>query len=386
MRTLLLLLVVFLGHFCVDFFMGIWPVYKSVAGLDLVTAGVVFGLAGLFGDSMQLVTGVLGDKGYRKRSTLLGILLGAAMIWGLTTTRPLPLFMSIYAMFIGSALFHPNAAAIVSGLSERRKGMMMSIFASGGFLGLAIGPRLFAKYYDQLQPWMMLLPVVVLCLIGLLLKVQESGKRERTLRQQVAECREALSFHGRSIRLLWAAQASLAAATYGWSFLIPDLLLSKGYSGAMAMGGAHFWMIFGCALVVIPIGMLSDRIGQRRVILTAGALTVALWYMFLALPPMAGWISVPYLFVMGSALGVMNPLIVAYGNRLIPNLAGSVSALLMGGAWCFGYLGITVASLLPGLFSNNATVHALQLFGLFIVVPPLMAVLLSRTTVQESVA
>ena len=77
MRSVFLLFYVFLAHFCVDFYMGVWPVYKSVAGIDLATAGIIFGLVGFFGDGLQLVTGIVGDRGYRRRGVLLGVLLAA---------------------------------------------------------------------------------------------------------------------------------------------------------------------------------------------------------------------------------------------------------------------------------------------------------------------
>ena len=64
------LLLFWCGHFLIDFMIGIWPVYKTLAGMDLRVAGVMTAVAVAFGEGSQLFFGPFGDYGY-KRSILI---------------------------------------------------------------------------------------------------------------------------------------------------------------------------------------------------------------------------------------------------------------------------------------------------------------------------
>src|SRR5439155_13718275 len=82
---------------------------------------------------------------------------------------------------IGVAAFHPQAAAIASGLSERRA-LAMSIFVTGGTLGFSLGP-LFAVsivgWFGLERTWIAAVPGLLMA--GLLLawfaRVQSQARR-----------------------------------------------------------------------------------------------------------------------------------------------------------------------------------------------------------------
>ncbi len=46
-----------LAHFLVDFMIGIWAIYKTIAHLDLFLAGVISGVGAFIGEGMQIFFG-----------------------------------------------------------------------------------------------------------------------------------------------------------------------------------------------------------------------------------------------------------------------------------------------------------------------------------------
>lgn len=62
------LALLFVSHLILDFFTGIWPIYKTIAQIDLAKAGLIAGLSGFIGEFLQIFFGYFSDRGYRKKS------------------------------------------------------------------------------------------------------------------------------------------------------------------------------------------------------------------------------------------------------------------------------------------------------------------------------
>ena len=124
--------------------------------------------------------------------------------------------------------------------------------------------------------------------------------------------------------------------------------------------------ILGSALTMIPAGYLCDRYGQKKVLLTVLALASSLLFLFLtskALP--FGW-TIGLLAALGAFLGIINPIIVSWGNRLVPESPSTVSAILMGFAWCVGNLGTTITACLSKFFVEQPIAHAILIMALLL--------------------
>jgi hypothetical protein len=67
------------GHFAVDCCTGIWPVYKTLAQLDLSKAGLIAMAGSMTGNGLQLAFGLLADRGWRKRLLVAGLALSGAV-------------------------------------------------------------------------------------------------------------------------------------------------------------------------------------------------------------------------------------------------------------------------------------------------------------------
>jgi FSR family fosmidomycin resistance protein-like MFS transporter len=50
------------GHFAVDCCTGIWPVFKTLAHLDIVRAGLIATAGSMAGNGLQVAFGLLADR------------------------------------------------------------------------------------------------------------------------------------------------------------------------------------------------------------------------------------------------------------------------------------------------------------------------------------
>jgi FSR family fosmidomycin resistance protein-like MFS transporter len=68
---------------------------------------------------------------------------------------------------LGGAAFHPPAAALAHRLGGDRPGMAMSVYITGGTLGFALGPLMFAPFAERFGlAWTPLLALPGLVVIG----------------------------------------------------------------------------------------------------------------------------------------------------------------------------------------------------------------------------
>ena len=138
-------MVLMLGHFTVDMYAGLLPVLYPLLTdrfeLDLATLGLVtLAYSGVASVSQPLF-GWLADR-YGTRLT------GLALLWtrlsfatiGFAPTFPILLLLAA-AAGLGSGAFHPfgalNASAVIE---EGQRNVAMSIYVTGGTVGVAMGP------------------------------------------------------------------------------------------------------------------------------------------------------------------------------------------------------------------------------------------------------
>lgn len=362
------LLVMSLGHFIVDMMLGIWPLYKTMFHIDLAVAGIIAGICPFVGEGMQIVFGTLGDKGYRKALAMCGVLAA-----GMNTLLPYSQnYFIIFCLYlftcIGSGAFHPSAVAVVSGLTEKRKSLFIAVFSTGGALGMAFSQLSFAEVITRYDGDTFFLMIPSLLLGGYLLASAAPGFHGQPAQPGRRYGFAAMTklFQNRDLLILYLTQVCNSTIFWGLIFLLPDVLISKGYEGWISLGAGHFFYIIGGALVLIPGGYLADRYSTKAVVFCSSITGLILFYSFLLFPMLPDLAVLSILFCLGAALGVITPVIVAHGNKLMPSRPGLVSAFLMGLVWCVAEaLGPGGGGLLTKCFTEDAPVKALLTFGIF---------------------
>ena len=379
------LAIVWIGHFLVDMMLGIWPVYKTLAHLDLAVAGLISGACAFLGEGLQLLFGVLSDKGYRKYLILGGVLAATASTFFVYTDNYLCFFALYLVTCIGSGAFHPCAASLVSDLPSSRKGLLQAIFASGGGLGLALSQIIFMSVHFSSgghTPWLVL-PAIIL--MGLTLFSGFSRQQPTGLKSHGGIDFKGIFelFRQKNLRMIYFTIVCSTAMLWAVIFLLPDMLSSRGYESWLAFGGGHMAFILGGAIMIMPAGYLADRYSGKNVIMTALILAISLFYTFLFLPLASDYVVLTLLFTLGACISVVNPIGIAMGTRLFPKNKGVISAILMGLAWCMSEgIGQTGGGLLTKCFETDSAAKALSILGSLFIVAIITASQLPR--IQEN--
>ena len=359
------LFILWLSHFLVDFMIGVWPVYKTIAGLDLAVVGVLTAVCVMTGEGLQLLFGQMSDKGYRNTLIVFSLVFVSAPCFFPFASDLISLFCVLLIASIASGAFHPAAVSLAGSFSKRKKGVLIAIFASGGSLGMAVSQLGYTFALNSLngKTWILVLPFILLPLIVIYFDLLPKAERKEG-RGGISLVAVREFFKNRELSLLYCLQLSSQTVVWAFIFLLPDILKDRGYESGIALGGGHFFYCMGGALMIIPSGWLADRFSYRSVLVSACSMGAVLFYsvlFFKGLDPVFLAVS---LFLLGASIGVINPVSVAYGYKLMPEKPGVVSAMLMGFVWIIAEgVGQGGSGVLTKFFTDDAPAKAMAVLG-----------------------
>ena len=339
------------AHFTNDLYANFLPVYlpllREKLDLNLTLVALLSSAFTVTASFFQLVFGLISDRVPRWNFALLGPLMTGAFM---SLVGVLPSYGAVLGALglsaLGTAMFHPQATALSGRLFAGRKGLYVSLFISAGMLGFSLGPALMALLLNALSLEASPLALLPLAGMGLVLArllqgvtttatttttttaaASSSPPREAT-EPSASNPGEGTGGRG-ALALLWGLVVLRHTVLLSFLTFLVILLQGRGFdylAGSLSL--------VGFLLVSVPAGLLgghlSDRFGRWPV--TA----FTLWTGFLAMLGFlltSGWPSLALLLLGGGLLSASNPVIVAHAQELLPESAGTASALVMGVAW-----------------------------------------------------
>jgi FSR family fosmidomycin resistance protein-like MFS transporter len=396
-RTVGTFIAVVIAHVMVDFMgMSVWPVYKTLAGLDVAKAGWIATVVAMSGTALQPLFGSIADRFGARRIILLGalltsfaLLLGPLADYQATLNRLLPTLFGLSGFYIvvfiilaagrlGQDMFHPAGAGLAGSFSARRGSTFLAVFIAVGSIGFGLSQIAFRTAYNNLghHTEVLLIPAAIFWMfVWVWCRPIEALHTERI--SVIASLRSLRPVAGQ-ILALFLILAISSGVLSGLFFLMPEFIHEKGYPAWIGQGGAFGLLIFGATVFMIPMGHLADRIGRRRTLIAMTILSAISYHAIVRLT-----LPVPAFVVLcvvgGAFLGTVNPLGVAFGQRIAPRENVSiVSAILMGWAWCLASTVPSIAGELYTHLGNNAS-KALMLLGSANVLMVLLGFLLPKT-------
>jgi FSR family fosmidomycin resistance protein-like MFS transporter len=302
--------------------------------LSLATAGTLTMLFQMAASVAQVGFGHLADRWRPRVLVMLGPLVAVAVLSlvGLSTSKGM-LAAILLVGGLGTAAFHPPAAALAHRLGGDRQGLAMSVYISGGSLGFALGPLLFAPFAERFGiQWTPLLAIPgLMVIVFFLLRVPpipyhaSSGGGVRALRP-----------YAKPLTLLYTIVVLRTLTSLGFATFVPVMLTRRGMSVAQAGAAISFYLFFS-GVGGFSGGPLADRHGPRKVI--ALSLVAACPFLVVA-PLLTGWPFIVVLAIGGLFLQSTLPVNVTFGQSLAPVSAATVSSLMMGFAWGTGRLSV----------------------------------------------
>ena len=262
--------------------------FKEIAedlNLSLVQIGTVWGIVPLAGIFVVLIGGLLSDRFGTKRIITTGCLLAgvAGILRGLSTD-----FVTLSAtMFLFGLLMVITAPAMIRACSTwfsgQRLGLANGVLAMSMGLGFLLGSMLSATVLSPLLGgWrnVLFLYGAVSIVIGILwsLTRKEPGRDESSaLSADTVSFRQSLS-HVVRIRRVWIIGLILigqVGCVQGLLGYLPVYLREIGWTPATADGALALFHA-ASTIATVPIVLLSDRLGSRKVVLFAATLMTAI--------------------------------------------------------------------------------------------------------------
>jgi FSR family fosmidomycin resistance protein-like MFS transporter len=344
-------------HMMVDGYGNIYapllPLLAPKLGLSLAMAGTLTMLYQMAASVAQVGFGHIADRWRPRLLVMTGpvVAVGVLSFVGAAPTVTI-LAVVLIAGGLGGAMFHPPAAALAHRLGGERAGLAMSVHITGGTLGFALGPLLFAPFAEHLGlAWTPLLAIPGLVVIAFFLRRVPPIELHHTGKAGLS----ALRPYARPLSILYVIVVLRTLTSLAFATFVPTMLTRRGLSVSEA-GAIAAAYLFATGVGGFAGGPVADRIGPRNVI--AASLVLATPFL-VAAPLLSGWAFTVALCAGGFFLQSTLPVNVTFGQALAPVSAATVSSLMMGFAWGMGGLSVPFV----GAFADRYGIER-ALFGL----------------------
>ena len=353
--TLKTFIAISVAHALADCAGGVWPMFKKLAEIDLRAAGVIATVGTIIGCTLQPFFGHWADRGRARTCVLLGAWLAmASLLFGpiarYLDVNSLPVWGLLLVIMVtirtGQAMYHPAGASLAGSTATKRRSTFVSLYIMCGMIGFSLSHLSFSVVYDWLDQrteWLFVPLGLVMLGVGWWCRPRESKHEEPP---SLGAMLRPLWNLRRKLFALYIMLSLVSGVGFGWIFIMPEFAEGKEYATWIVNGGGMLAMVFGSAVVIIPVAMLADRFGRKRVIIVTLTIGIALFYLVVAGPRLPEWAFLALLFLAGGFTGCPNPLGVAHGQALDVKHSSMITGVLMGLAWALGAIGPTIVGFL----------------------------------------
>lgn len=323
-------------------------------GLSLLQIGAIWGVGSASGILTGLIGGSLGDRfGAKRTLELTCLLVGVAgALRGLSgsfATLTVTVFLFGFLIQAIPTNVHKTCA---TWFSARRLGLANSIVSMGMALGFLVGSMISASV---LSPWLGgwrnvlffygLISIAISVLWHFIRPIP--GKAPSASNASAVPLRQALSHvvRLRSVWLLGLVMLGIGGCIQGMLGYLPLYLREIGWPATGADGAlAAFHGI--STIFVVPLALLSDRLGSRKAVLIAATLmtTIGVGLLSIARGP-AVWVSVAVAGIVRDGFMAILITMIIETKGVGVTLAGTAVGLVM----AFSRLG----GLISPLFGNS---------------------------------
>ena len=268
---------------------------------------------------------------------------------------------------LGVAAFHPEAAANAGNCLPERRSQAMAVFALGGYLGQFFGPIYIGwvtEHYNlQSLVWSMIPGFAWLVFLFALLRSPTRGCPRAASRLETARLGtkdstiRVLSENGGPVSLLILIGTLRVVAASGVPLSLAFLLDPQGQNPTQAS--------FPIAAMYFGIGaggastFFLKPMQERRVM---WSLPICAGPFLILIPFTTDYWMVLTVGLSGFCLGETLPILISYGQRLIPKGQRVASSLTMGVTWGAG--GLLVPLVVHFLKDRNLETMAFLLYGI----------------------
>ncbi|EAX48306.1 major facilitator superfamily MFS_1 [Thermosinus carboxydivorans Nor1] len=313
------------------------PYFKAKFGLSYAQVSAIALVQNLTSSVSQPLFGYFTDKKSRPWLMPAGCFLsGAAMVASLLAPAYWLVLTFTALCGFGVAAFHPEGAKSANRLSGAAKGKGVSLFAVGGNAGFAVGSLFMAFLLaddraDRLLLY--LLPFIVLAV--LLYRLTKLLPRQSPDRVAVAGGLKAAV--SSPVLIILGIVFLRATVTAGISTFLPLYYVSFLHGDPLYASSLLTVYLAGGAVGTLFGGILSDRLGSKRVMVWSILPVSVLLFMFKSVE---GWIVFVVLVVASALLSAAFASSLVLAQNMLPGNVGMASGLTIGFSVGLGSMGV----------------------------------------------
>jgi FSR family fosmidomycin resistance protein-like MFS transporter len=331
-----------LGHYTVDMYAGVipvlYPLLTAKFDLKLSTVGLVsLAYSGASSISQPLFGWIADRFGTR----YIGLALAwTAIMFAVIGFAPSFGVLLIFAALagIGSGAYHPmgavNARAVIN---DAQRNTAMSVYVTGGTLGVASGPLVAAAifYFFDIQGTAVMLVPGLCTAVWMLFEMRSISKRFMN------RARSAFTAPPVPLRQLAIVICMMALRSWtisGMQAYIPTWYKEMGYS-SLFYSALVTVLLVSTALGTVGSGTIADKRGRKFPLVMSSLLSVPTLLLFAQFPGRGAFVTAALIgFLAASTL----PLLLVIAQELMAGRAGLASGLIMGLGFTMSAIGIPI--------------------------------------------
>ncbi len=364
------LVTLMLGHFTVDSYVGVLPVLYPLLihrfQLNLETIGIVtLAYTGMASVSQPLF-GILADR-YGTRLTGLALAWTAATFATIGFAPTFPLLVGMAALSgLGSGAFHPFGALTVRGLLPARgANTAMSVYVTGGTVGVAAGPLigiLLVALFGLHGTLLTILPGTVIAAYLLVAMRPRRASMGKSAAPSQTDWRRSLALVPLATTV--GVMASRNCTVFTLQSFTPTWYHELGYQ-PWFYGPLVTTLVLSSALGTVGCGALADRFGRKAVIIASLVASIPAVLLFVLVPGPLGFV---WAVLVGFLAASTAPLTLMIAQELMVGRAGLASGLVLGLAFVTGAIGVPVTGAIADRVGLQAAL-ALQIAVVLATIP-----------------
>jgi FSR family fosmidomycin resistance protein-like MFS transporter len=357
----------------VNFLPALMPLLIQKMNLSLALAGSLVTIRAIASFLTQPAVGYISDRTEMRLFVLFGPLV-TGIFNGLLGIAPSYWSLALCLIMggIGHSALHPQAAAMIGDIGRRRAGFFMSVWMIGGTLGMALGPLMITVTVSIFGLRGTIYTIVLAVIITVFLMRFAPRSASRKDLADGYSLRTHLFPKIGSLAVLWVLTVIRTATGVSFMNFLSVLLIQKGFP-LFTSGLAVSLFIGGGALGGFIGGILSDRVGRKKVMLASFLLSPVALLLFLKTH---GIPSLGLLVIGGICMWGTAPVLIVAAQEIAPESRTLVSSMIMGVGWGVGSILVAVTGLLGDTIGLE---KALQ----WILVLPLIGVILIALGVRD---
>lgn len=257
---------------------------------------------------------------------------------------------------LGTAVFHPQASAMVNVLSRDRKAVLLSVFVAFGNFGFALGPLLLVPLFDAFGLKATVVTIIPGILVAILLFFfSPQDELSKGVPPTLGVVFKTLRASARELTAIVGVIAVRSLAYTGLLTILPLYFKEEKLSNIQASHLVTIMLAAG-AIGGILGGFISDYFGRKKLIIGSLALSTPLFFAFLLTD---GLLSVIFLALAGAALLSSFSVTVVAAQEAIPDNKALAAGLTMGFAGGLGGLLVISIGHIGDRFGLNSAVGVL---------------------------